>query len=171
VSLPSPAARPWVPRVSPATYVEVLAFYAFQMPLLEERRFDEFATTFTEDGVYAHAKDGWELRGREQLVLEMRRNVPHYGTTVFRHWFDKMVIEERGSDTVEVSYRALVSLTDESGGVSFEPSSTIVDTLVRRDGALHTASRVVTHDIPDPADYWADRLAQESPAGAGPVRG
>ncbi|MGY1452336.1 nuclear transport factor 2 family protein [Streptomyces sp. SS8] len=149
-------ARP--PRVSADLRAEVQDFYAYQMPLLEDRRIEEFAGTFTEDGVYAHAKDGWELVGRQSLVSEMRAAVPHYGTSVFRHWFDKMVIEAVGDDTLRVVFRALVSVTDEEGRVSFEPSSTIEDVLVRRGGELYTRSRTVRHDIPDPAGYWSERL-------------
>ncbi|MER5478835.1 nuclear transport factor 2 family protein [Streptomyces sp. NPDC002734] len=146
------------PRVPAGLYVEVQAFYAYQLPLLEDRKVEEFALTFTEDGVYAHAKDGWELTGREQLVTEMRKALPHYGTSIFRHWFDKLVIEERPDGTVAVAFRSLVSVTDEQGQVTFEPSATIHDELVRRDGELLTRRRTVRHDIPDPARYWSAKL-------------
>lgn len=150
--------RTGAPRVSAELYTEIQMFYAHQMPLLEERRVEEFALTFTEDGVYAHAKDGWELVGREKLVTEIRASLPHYGTSVFRHWFDKTVVEPVDEATYKVTFRSLVSITDEAGQVTFEPSATVEDVLVRRDGRLLSKSRVVRHDIPDPAGFWEERL-------------
>ena len=155
MSLPQHTAPP---RISADLYVEIQGFYAHQMPLLEDRKVEEFARTFTEDGVYAHAKDGWELVGRQSLISEIRAALPHYGVKVFRHWFDKMVIRAVDEATYQVTFRSLVSITDESGHVTFEPSATIEDVLVRRGDRLLTRSRVVRHDIPDPAGYWSERL-------------
>ncbi|HZU56439.1 MAG TPA: nuclear transport factor 2 family protein [Actinocrinis sp.] len=149
---------PWS-RAQADLYAEVQRFYAYQMPLLEDRRVDDFADTFTGDGVYAHAKDGWEITGREKLKAEIGAAVPHYGNSVFRHWFDKLLIEPCDENTLRVRLRALVSVTAEDGSVTFEPSSTIEDVLVRIDGLLYTKSRVVRHDIPDPAGYWSEKLA------------
>ncbi|UDM02517.1 nuclear transport factor 2 family protein [Streptomyces longhuiensis] len=145
-------------RISAELHVEVQAFYAFQLPLLEDRKLEEFVLTFTEDGSYAQVKDGWELAGRENLLAAMSQAIPYYGNKIFRHWFDKFVIEQVAEDEISVVFRSLVSVTDESGAVVLEPSSTVEDVLVRRDGRLFTRSRVVRRDVaaPDGAPTDAD---------------
>lgn len=137
-------------RVSAELHVEVQAFYAFQLPLLEDRKIEEFVLTFTEDGSYAQVKDGWELAGRENLLAAMSTAIPYYGNKVFRHWFDKFVIEQLSEDEISVVFRSLVSVTDETGNVVLEPSSTVEDLLVRRHGRLFTRSRVVRRDVAGP---------------------
>ena len=149
------------PDAGPTTaelYVEVQQFYAHQMPLLEDGRIEEFVLTFTEDGTFEHAPDGWRLEGREQLVTAMRANIPRYGGSIFRHWFDKLRVEAVAPDTLKTSFAALVSVTDAEGKVTFEPTSTVSDVLVREDGVLHTRARVVGHDIPNPARFWGGVL-------------
>jgi len=127
-------------------YVEVQRFYAHQMPLLEARRIPEFVDTFTADGSYEQVKDGWRLEGRDVLLQVLTANAPVYGTSVIRHWFDQMRLEPLDAGSVRVTYRALVSVTAETGAVTFEPSTTVTDVLVRQDGGLRTKSRSVRPD-------------------------
>jgi actinorhodin biosynthesis protein ActVIA len=160
-------------------YVEVQQFYARQMPLLEERRLEEFLETMTEDGSIEHRPNGWKLEGRAQLLTEMQarrgdpdrplaeetsarnareENIPYYDGLVYRYWFDRMRITTGGEDTLHVRYQAIVSMTDRRGKVSFEPTTVVEDVLVRRAGQLLTRSRVVTHDAAD----WADKIHNPS---------
>lgn len=166
-------------RVSADLYVEVQQFYARQMPLLEERRLEEFLGTLTEDGSIEHRPGGWKLEGRRQLLEEMtarrgeaerplveeisarearEKNIAYYDGLVYRYWFDRMRVEPVDDDTLHVRYQAIVSMTDRSGKVSFEPTTTVQDVLVRIDGVLHTRSRIVTHDTPN----WADKIHNPS---------
>uniref|UniRef100_A0AAU3GQI8 Nuclear transport factor 2 family protein n=1 Tax=Streptomyces sp. NBC_01401 TaxID=2903854 RepID=A0AAU3GQI8_9ACTN len=166
-------------HVSADLYVEIQQFYARQMPLLEERRLEEFLETLTEDGSIEHRPSGWKLEGRAQLLSEMQArrgdperplvaetsaraareaNVPYYDGIVYRYWFDRMRVDVIDEDTLRVGYQAIVSMTDTSGKVSFEPTTRVEDVLVRRDGELYTRSRVVTHDSPN----WADKIHNPS---------
>ncbi|MEC4017336.1 nuclear transport factor 2 family protein [Streptomyces sp. H27-D2] len=161
-------------RVSAELYVEVQQFYARQMPLLEDRRLEEFLETFTEDCTMEHQPFGWKFEGRVQLLKEMsarrgdaqrprveetsaRRardeNIPYYDGLVYRYWFDRMRIEPQDDDSLWVRYQAMVTLTDGDGKVSFEPTTIVEDLLIRRDGELYTRSRMVTHD----SARWADK--------------
>ncbi|MEV8598875.1 nuclear transport factor 2 family protein [Streptomyces griseoviridis] len=168
-------------RVDAELYVDVLQFYARQMPLLEERRLEEFLGTMTEDGSIEHVPNGWRIEGRSALLTEMRarrgdpekplvgevsaraaraQDVAYYDGIVYRYWFDRMRIEPQphSDDLLKVSYQAMVSMTDASGKVSFEPTTTVEDVLVRRDGEWFTRSRRVTHDSP----HWADKIHNPS---------
>ncbi|MFJ8253313.1 nuclear transport factor 2 family protein [Streptomyces sp. NPDC094466] len=165
-------------RADAELYVEVQQFYAEQMPLLEERRLEEFLETFTEDCVLEHIPFGWRFDGREDLLKEMsarrgdasaprveetsaRRardeNVPYYNGLVYRYWFDRLRVVPDG-DTLRTRYQAMVSMTDSDGKVSFEPTTVVEDELVRRDGRLLTRSRTVTHD----SARWADKIHNPS---------
>ncbi|GAB2840480.1 nuclear transport factor 2 family protein [Lentzea nigeriaca] len=166
-------------HISADTYVEVQQFYARQMPLLEARELKTFLETFTEDCTLEHVPFGWRFEGREQLFKEMsarrgdpgkpkteetsarrarEENISYYDGLVYRYWFDRMLIEETGPDQLRVRYQAIVSLTDADGKVSFEPTTTVEDQLVRRNGELFTKARVVTHDSAN----WADKIHNPS---------
>ncbi|MGW1196758.1 nuclear transport factor 2 family protein [Streptomyces sp. NPDC002536] len=166
-------------RVGAELYVEVQQFYALQMPLLEERRLEEFLETMTEDGSIEHRPGGWKLEGRQTLLKEMserrgdpdkplveeisarearENNVAYYDGLVYRYWFDRMRIRELHGGDLNVRYQAVVTMTDAKGKVSFEPTTTVEDVLVRRDGELYLRSRVVTHDSP----AWADKIHNPS---------
>lgn len=168
-----------VSRVSPELRIEVEQFYAWQMPLLEERRLEEFLETLTEDGSIEHRPGGWKIEGRARLLEEMsarrgdaekprvggisarearENDVAYYDGLVYRYWFDRVRIEPVDEDTLHVRYLAIVSMTDAAGRVSFEPTTTVEDVLVRVGGELRTRSRVVTHDSPN----WADKIHNES---------
>jgi actinorhodin biosynthesis protein ActVIA len=98
--------------------------------------------------------------GRQALIAAINATIPlSYGKRIFRHWFDMIRITPVDSDTIQVSLRALVSVTAEDGTVTFEPSSTVCDVLIRQGGTLYTESRAVDHDLADPAAYWARRSA------------
>lgn len=171
----SQAVRGPVRKVSADLYVEVQQFYARQMPLLEERRLEEFIETFTDDCTLEHVPFGWRFEGKEHLLAEMsarrgdpakplseeisardarERNVAYYDGLVYRYWFDRLLIEPADDGSLKVRFQAIVSLTDGSGKVSWEPTTVVDDVLVRRDGELFTRARVVTHDSAN----WADKV-------------
>jgi actinorhodin biosynthesis protein ActVIA len=160
---PEASANPAIRPVTPELYVEIQQYYARQMPLLEELDIERFGLTFTEDAVFEHVPDGWSMRGRGQLVEATRANTARYGETIFRHWFENRVIEPCDDGTVRVSYTALVSLTAPDGTVSFEPSCTVRDELVRgADGVLRTRHRRLRHDTSSRERFWAGQLSGES---------
>ncbi|KNE82215.1 MULTISPECIES: nuclear transport factor 2 family protein [Streptomyces] len=142
-------------------YCEVVQYYARQMPLMEEGRIEEYAATFTEDGVFEHAM-GWRLAGREQLVEGTRTGVARYAGKAMRHWYDRITVTAAEDGEVHCGYLAMVSLVDAEGRVSFEPSCTVRDVLVRRDGELLTRYRFIRHDTADPTRIWEGRLAEQT---------
>lgn len=134
-------------RVSGDLHAEITLFYARQMRTVDALDVESFADTFTEDGVVVHA-NGVRAEGRADMVAGMYRNRPRYKDVALRHWFDHLVIEPEDDDTVRVSYYSLVTHTDREGNVTFEPTFTVDDVLVRREGRLYTKSRVIHRDMP-----------------------
>lgn len=144
-------------QVSADLYLEVQSFYAHQMPLLETRKIADFAATFTEDAVFGYV-GGWEpTNGREALTAGLSRSIPAlYGSSTIRHWFEGRRVEAVGDGSLRVTQTSIVSVTDENGDVTFEPSCTVEDVLVREDdGTLRTKKRMIAHDLADPMRYWA----------------
>ena len=137
-------------QVSGDLYAEVRTFYARQMRRVDSLDIEGFADTFTDDGVVLHA-NGARAEGRAQMVAGMYKNLPRYRDVAVRHWFDHLLIEpEEGSEgnTLRVSYYSLVTLVDAQGAITFEPTFTVEDVLVRRDGRLLTSERIIHRDLP-----------------------
>jgi actinorhodin biosynthesis protein ActVIA len=135
--------------VTTEDYVDILAFYARQMHLLDEFDVRGYVETFTEDGVVDHVHKGERAVGRAVMLEGIRRALPRYLDVVVRHWFDHILIEPRDADAWHVRYYSLVTRTDARGVVEFEPTFTVVDELVRIDGEILTASRSIHRDTPD----------------------
>lgn len=136
-------------QVSGDLYAEVRTFYARQMRRVDALDIEGFADTFTDDGEVIHS-GGERQQGRAAMVAGMRANLPRYRDISVRHWFEHLLIDADGDDedTVRVSYYTLVTLTDRAGKVSFQPTFTVDDVLVRRGGELLTRSRVIHQDRP-----------------------
>ncbi|WP_030988261.1 nuclear transport factor 2 family protein [Streptomyces sp. NRRL S-1813] len=136
-------------QVTGDLYAEVRTFYARQMRRVDALDIEGFAATFTEDGEVLHA-NGELAKGREAMVAGMRAALPRYRDIAVRHWFDHLLIEpvDRQGAELRVSYYSLVTRTDRAGVVTFEPTFTVEDVLVRREGQLLTQSRVIHRDSP-----------------------
>ncbi|MFB7274577.1 nuclear transport factor 2 family protein [Streptomyces sp. NPDC056244] len=146
-------------QVTGDLYAEVRTFYARQMRRVDSLDIVGFADTFTDDGVVVHA-GGQRQQGREEMIAGMRASLPRYRDIAVRHWFDHLLIEPDpvDEDTLRVSYYSLVTLTDREGKVGFQPTFTVEDVLVRRDGRLLTLSRVIHRDMP------VEQVAEEASA-------
>lgn len=143
-------------QVTADLYLEVQSFYARQMPLLETRKIEDFAGTFTEGATFGYV-GGWEpTSGRAALTEGLSRSIPAlYGSSTIRHWFENRVVEAADDGSLRVTQTSIVSVTDENGDVTWEPSCTVEDVLVRVDGVLHVSERLIAHDLTDPMRYWA----------------
>ncbi|MEU8707221.1 nuclear transport factor 2 family protein [Streptomyces sp. NPDC048565] len=137
------------PQVTGDLYAEVQTFYAQQMRRVDALDIEGFAATFTEDGEVVHA-GGQRQSGQVEMIAGMRANLPRYQDIAVRHWFGHLLIESdpADEDTLRVSYYTLVTQTDREGKVAFQPTFTVDDVLVRRDGRLLTRSRVIHRDSP-----------------------
>ncbi|AVV41283.1 nuclear transport factor 2 family protein [Streptomyces sp. ID05-04B] len=140
---------------------EIAAFYVHQMPLLEGRDFEAFVQTFTEDCFFGY-EGAWQLRSRPALLEGVRANISRYGSSTIRHWFENRRAEPQPDGATRVTATCLVSVTDENGDVTFEPSCVVTDELVRTAEGLRARSRVIRHDVPDPGRYYARLAAQHS---------
>jgi actinorhodin biosynthesis protein ActVIA len=136
-------------QVSGELYAEVRTFYAWQMRRVDALDIEGFAATFVADGKVVHA-GGHVQNGREEMLAGMRAALPRYRDIAVRHWFDHLLIETdpADEDVLRVSYYSLVTQTDREGKVSFEPTFTVEDELVRRDGRLFTRTRTIHRDTP-----------------------
>ncbi|OKJ94636.1 hypothetical protein AMK26_33080 [Streptomyces sp. CB03234] len=136
-------------QVTGDVYAEVQTFYAQQMRRVDALDIEGFADTFTDDGEVVHA-GGRRQRGRAEMIAGMRAALPRYRDIAVRHWFDHLLIDTdpADADTLRVSYYTLVTQTDRDGNVTFQPTFTVDDVLVRVDGRLLTRSRVIHQDTP-----------------------
>lgn len=128
-------------------YAEVRTYYARQMRRVDSLDIEGFADTFTEDGVVVHS-NGVRAEGRAEMVAGMYKSLPRYRDVAVRHWFDHLLIEPTEDGELKVSYYSLVTLVNTAGEVVFEPTFTVEDVLVRRDGRLLTRERVIHRDLP-----------------------
>ncbi|MFP3991511.1 nuclear transport factor 2 family protein [Streptomyces sp. E11-3] len=145
----SQAVRATYKQVTGDLYAEVQTFYAWQMRRVDALDIEGFAETFTEDGEVVHA-GGQRQRGRAEMLAGMRASLPRYQDIAVRHWFGHLLIEPDPDDpdTLHTSYYTLVTQTDREGNVSFQPTFTVNDVLIRQDGRLVTRSRVISKDTP-----------------------
>jgi hypothetical protein len=137
-----------VSPVSVEVHIEVQTFYARQMRLLDALDVQGYAQTFTEDGVTDHAHRDEKVEGRAALIAGATKALPRYEGVAVRHWNDHYLIDEIDADTLRVTYCSLVTRTDLDGNVTFEPTFSIEDVLVRVDGQLYTRSRTIHRDLP-----------------------
>lgn len=134
--------------VSAEQYVEVLTFYARQMRALDALDVVGYANTFTVDGVTDHAHRGEKVEGRAELIAGARAALPRYAGVAVRHWNDHYLVDILDENTLAVTYRSLVTRTATDGTVTFEPTFSVADVLVRVDGELLTRSRTIHKDEP-----------------------
>jgi uncharacterized protein YndB with AHSA1/START domain len=127
---------------------EVQSFYAKQVRLLDSLQIEEYARTFTPNGVVEHAHRGERAVGRDELIAGMRAALPRYQDVVVRHFFDHLDIAPAPDGSINVSYYALVTRTGTTGKVVLEPTFMVEDVLVWGDGVLQTRSRSIQSDAP-----------------------
>ncbi|HZM81104.1 MAG TPA: nuclear transport factor 2 family protein [Candidatus Limnocylindrales bacterium] len=140
-------------------YAEVQMFYAYQMPLLEDRCPEEFAATYTPDAVIEHTSGLFKLTGRREIAGGIELSIQTYGGKAFRHWYNHLQVAEAG-DEIHTRFTAIVSVTGESGLVTWEPSCTVRDILVRQNGKLAVRHRIMRHDVADMSFVWAGQYDQ-----------
>ncbi|MFC7331308.1 nuclear transport factor 2 family protein [Marinactinospora rubrisoli] len=117
-------------------FAQVQMFYARQMRLLDEGRVEEWAATFTEEGVFAADARPEPARGRaviaaaagaawERLVASGVRH---------RHWLGMVEVGAESGGRVRSRCYALVLAVPRGGPVSVQVSTVCEDVLVRGGG-------------------------------------
>lgn len=138
-------------RVGVEDRLDIVDFYARQMHALDGLDIDRYAESFTIDCVVEHAHRNERTTSRAEMLGHIHRALPRYQHVAVRHWFDHLVIDPV-VDGWTVRYYSLVSRTDATGVVAFEPTFTITDHLVRDDsGHIRTRSRLIEQDRPPAA--------------------
>ncbi|MFJ1902122.1 nuclear transport factor 2 family protein [Streptomyces sp. NPDC088115] len=133
-----------------ALYVEVQQFYARQVRLLDDLRAEEFAATFTEDGVFAQSPGIPRAHGREAIAATLRAaHARRFGTEPVRcrHWHNMLRVDPGPDGTLVTHYYTLVVVSrpwDPAPVIA--PSSVVEDVLVYEDGELRTRERRITPD-------------------------
>ncbi|MFJ9648679.1 nuclear transport factor 2 family protein [Streptomyces sp. NPDC004244] len=131
-------------------YVEAQRFYARQVRLLDALRLDEFASTFTADGVFAAPPDVPTVLGRDGIAAALREaHTRRFGTEPVRcrHWFNMLQVEPGPEGTLLTSFYMLTMTSrpwDPAPVVGL--SSVVDDVLVYEEGELRTRERRITHD-------------------------
>jgi actinorhodin biosynthesis protein ActVIA len=134
--------------VTSELYAQVLHFYAHQMQHLDARRFEEYAASFAEDGVFQHSPGAEPAVSRDAIVRELVEFHKKYdpATVRRRHWFNQVALEAQADGTVKSTVYALVATIRPGAQPEINPSCLVHDTLVVEDGEILLKSRLITHD-------------------------
>lgn len=129
-------------------YIEVQQFYGHQMQLLDAGLVEEWAGTFTEDGVFAANAHPEPSVGRAVIEAGARRAVEDLAARklVRRHWLGMLDVEPVDADSVRVRSYAQVIETPIGGQTVVRLSTTCADLLVRLDGKWLVRERKVARD-------------------------
>lgn len=130
-------------------YGEVQQFYARQMQLLDARKLEAYADTFTEDAEFAHTPNREPARTRAGITHDLYEFHKRFDDDPVqrRHWFNMIDLEPQEDGSIISTCYALVITTRPGGKPEIAPSCVVHDVLVRDgDGLLMTRSRRVEHD-------------------------
>lgn len=131
-------------------FQQIQQFYARQMRLLDTGAAEEWADTFTEDGVF-HQNVAEPLTGRATIAVASRKRVDQLagdGITR-RHWLGMLEVDPQDDHgVVRTRYYALSMATGPDAGARPQITASTVaeDTLVRHAGGWLVRHRLVTHD-------------------------
>jgi SnoaL-like protein len=129
-------------------YARVQQFYARHMYLLDTGAAEEWAATFTADGVFAPPSAPEPIVGREALtagVREAKAKLVEIGEQ-HRHLLLSLDVEPQADGTLEVRSYAQIIATPRGGQPRLHLMCVTFDKLVTEDGELRVAHRRVTRD-------------------------
>jgi actinorhodin biosynthesis protein ActVIA len=133
-----------------ALYARVQQFYADQVALLDEMRAEEFAATFTPDGVLSPSPAVPAAHGRAAIAAALRAaHERRFGAEAVRrrHWYNMLRVSVRPDGALQTRYYTLVAVTRPWNPVpDIGPSAVVEDLLVCEDGRLFTRERRVVPD-------------------------
>ncbi|MET7690709.1 nuclear transport factor 2 family protein [Streptomyces sp. NPDC005483] len=137
-----------VPAVPDGLLVRVQHFYAHQMQALDSGRFEDYAATFTKDGVFQHTPNADPAVGRDGIVTELHAFHRRFdGDPVRRrHWFNHIALTPQDDGSFHATVYALVVTVRPGGKPEIAPSCLVHDVLVVEDDTVLTRSRRVEHD-------------------------
>lgn len=132
-------------------YGRISQFYAEQMRLLDTGAAEDWAATFTEDGVFRQNIDAAPLRGRAAIAAAARHRVERLRADglVRRHWLGMVRIDSEPNGTVRTRYYAMAMATGSHAtgdGLRVYASTVAEDVLVASPNGWLVADRRVLHD-------------------------
>ncbi|MGA4838278.1 nuclear transport factor 2 family protein [Streptomyces sp. G45] len=134
--------------VTAELYARVQHFYAHQMQALDAGRFEDYAATFTKDGVFQHSPGAEPAVGRDGIVAELIAFHRRFdGDPVRRrHWFNHIALAPLADGSLRSTVYALVVTVRPGGRPEIAPSCLVHDELVVEEGAIELRSRRIEHD-------------------------
>ncbi|MCY1650518.1 nuclear transport factor 2 family protein [Streptomyces sp. SL203] len=127
---------------------EITHFYARQMQALDDGRTDDWARTFTEDGVFLLHGGHDRAEGRPALAAssaKARAALAEQGVT-HRHWLGMLTVDPRPDGSVVARCYALVVATHLGGTPALHRSTVCEDVLVRDGDGWLVRHRQVSRD-------------------------
>ncbi|UWZ40564.1 nuclear transport factor 2 family protein [Dactylosporangium roseum] len=118
------------------------------MQALDEGKLEAYADTFTEDAVFGHTPGREPARTRPGILSDLYevRQRQAADPQQRRHLFTMVDVEELTAGRLRATSYALVLTTRPGGGPEMVRSCVVRDVLVRDDGQLRNAERLVDHD-------------------------
>lgn len=129
-------------------YQEVQHFYGRQMRFLDENAIEEWADTFTADGVFSANAHPEPQNGRDTIAAGARKAAQALIDEGIqrRHWLGMLEVDARADGTVRTRGYALVINTPLAGQAAVHLSCACDDVLVREGNELKVKLRRVTRD-------------------------
>ncbi|MFJ2865826.1 nuclear transport factor 2 family protein [Kitasatospora sp. NPDC087314] len=129
-------------------YHQVQEFYAHQMQLLDDGRVDEWALTFTPDGVFAANAHPEPSTGREAISAAARKAHAAMDEQGIRrrHWLGMVSVRESGPGSATARCYALVIEIPRGGQAVVRLSTVCEDRLVLSEAGWQVQYRQVNRD-------------------------
>ncbi|MFH9469752.1 nuclear transport factor 2 family protein [Streptomyces clavifer] len=131
-------------------YLEIQQFYALQLKILDRGDGEQWARTFTPDGVFQAADMPTPLTGRATLTKAIEHQTHKHEGLILRHWLGQLTIEQLDDNTVHAqSYVMVYVIPNQTlldGDVHFRHHTLCNDKLTRTNGTWHVNNRYVTTD-------------------------
>lgn len=129
-------------------YGRIQEFYAEQMHLLDAGATEEWAATFTHDGVFAANGLPAPAHGRAAIAAGARQSVEALARAglVNRHWLGMLRLTPEPAGAVRARCYAMVIQTPRGGGSSIFRSTVCTDLLVPAGDSWLVRDRQITRD-------------------------
>ncbi|MGH3939498.1 MAG: nuclear transport factor 2 family protein [Pseudonocardiaceae bacterium] len=131
-----------------ALYAEVQQFYAQHMHLLDTGAAEEWARTFTDDGVCKLPSAPEPIRGRIALAAGVHKAAAGLAEAgeVHRHVLGMLAVTPQADGSLQVRSYAQIIATPQGGQPRLHLMCVCEDVLVREGGELRVWKRRVTRD-------------------------
>jgi hypothetical protein len=136
------------PTVDAGLYARVQRFYAEQMQLLDLGAADEWAATFTADGVFTATGQPVPVRGRSAIAEAVRATNAQLASAgvLHRHWLGMLTVSQQPDGTLNARSYALVLEIPLGGDPRIHRSTVCMDELVPVDDTWQVRNRAVSRD-------------------------